>query len=431
MQSPNPCAAPAVGGQRFVSQSECSSAIECGVKWFGTWWLGHRPNYPENMPQRVGSMGHAILNDRVHAVYHGRDVDPLGAADAERAKRGWGDWNDELEIEAKQAEQAADTLADAVGLDRMRIVPNTITADGGPLAEVRAHATWAEVSAAAGPSMLSNLHHLLAAYRGMEGQPDLNVFAEAGREEVTCYDFKLRQKPDLGGAHEDSALPDPQGAFYKVLLRAKGIPVAEFKQINVYAGPWLTVEDFMAEGSAYVRLDGTPSKSLNALGAMVKPAVWAEAWRLLVERKRIAHSLRPVKTGKRGQPLAGQEWKAPDEWDAMQFVHSLETYPLVAVRSFRLDMSICRDVVRDMLAAVDGRLAHVAAKVAPSRNLRTFPVAPCVKRYGCPVQDACRASLGTGNVERVMREQAEAGALATMSMGRIGVLPAHVMEAAG
>ena len=430
MQSPNPSAAAPVAGKRFASQSEAGAAIECGVKWFGTWWLGHRPAYPENMPQRVGSMGHAILNDRVHAVYHGRDVDPAGAADAERIKRKWGPWSNELAGEAEQAEQAANTLAESVGLDRMRIVPNTITADGGPLAEVRAHANWAEVAAAAGPSTILNLHHLLAAYAGIEGQPDINVFAEAERDEVTCYDFKMRQKPDLGGAHEDSYLPDPQGAFYKVLLRAKGIPVAEFKQINVYAGPWLTLDDFMAEASPYVRDDGLPSRSLNGLGAMVKASVWADAWRLLVERKRIAHGLRPVRLGKKGQPLAGQEWKQPDDWDAKQFIRALETYPLVAVRSFRLDMSVCRDVVRDMLAAIDGRLAHVVARVQPSRNLRIHQSAPCVKRYGCPVQDACRASLGTGDVGRVMREQADAAMMSGMSLAPLGVLPAGVMEAA-
>ena len=119
----------------------------------------------------------------------------------------------------------------------------------------------------------------------------------------------------------------------------------------------------------------------------------------------------------------------PDDWDARQFIRHLETYPLVAVRSFRLDMSVCRDVVRDMLGAVDAHLGALAKGVTPSRHLRNFPNSPCVKRYGCPVQDACRASLGTGNAERVMREQADAGALARRSTAPIGIIPAHVSEA--
>jgi hypothetical protein len=407
---------------RFVSQSECSTALACGLQWFGTWNLGYRPQYPENMPQRVGSMGHAILNDYVRAAFHGVSAvpSPWSAADAEREKRGWGDWTPELDAEFKQSEQASDTLAEAVGLDRMRIVPNTVTADGGPLAEVRVHATWEMVAAATRSGLLDGLRHLTSAYAGMEGQPDINVFMAPIGDDVVTYDFKMRQKPDLGGAHEDSNLPDPQGAFYKVLLRAVGVPVQEFKQINVYAGPWLTLDDFMAEGSPYVRDDG-----LQRLNAMVKPAVWADAWRLLVERKRVAHSLKPVKMNSRtGKPCVGQEWKAPDEFDARSFIRSLETYPLVSVRSFRLDMSVCRDIVRDMLGAVDAQLAAVAKGVTPSRNLRIFQTSPCVKPYGCPVQDQCRAAMGTGDAARVMREQAATGALTQRSNAPLGVLPA-------
>jgi hypothetical protein len=410
---------------RFVSQSECGTALACGLQWFGTWHLGYRPQYPENMPQRVGSMGHAVLNDRVHAIFSNRDSHPYNAADDEREKRGWGPWTDDFKAEFHQAEQAADTLAEAVGLDRMRIVPNTVTADGGPLAEVRVHATW-EMLARGGHSgdVFRGLDHLIRAYAGMEGQPDINVFMAATGDDVVTYDFKMRQKPDLGGAHDDSNLPDPQGAFYKVLLRAVGVPVQEFKQINVYAGPWLSLDDFMAEGSPYVRDDGLPSMSLQRLNAMVKPTVWADAWRLLVERKRVAHSLRPVKMNSRtGKPCAGQEWKAPDEFDARSFIRSLETYPLVSVRSFRLDMSVCRDIVRDMLGAVDAQLAVVAKGVTPSRNLRIFQTSPCVKKYGCPVQDQCRSAMGTGNAEQVMREQAATGALTQRSNTPLGVMP--------
>lgn len=410
---------------RYVSQSECSTALGCGLQWFGTWGLGYRPQYPENLPQRVGSMGHAILADRVLARFHGRDAGPIMAASNEREKRGWGDWTPELEGEFALAEQAASTLAAAIDLDNLK----PIIHNGAPLAEVRLQVTWEQLArATAGRDIIAGLNHLRAAYDGIEGQPDIGLFMPHGMVmglTRTCVDFKMRQRTDLGGAGEDSALPDPQGAFYKILLAAAGIAIDEFKQVNVYAGPWLTLDDFMADGSPYIRADGLPSRDLNKLNAMVKADVWADAWRLLVERKRIAHSQRPVKVSeKTGKPLKGQEWTQPDNWDARQFIHHLETIPLVAVRSFRLDMSVCRDVVRDMLGAVDAHLGALAKGVTPSRNLRNFPTSPCVKRYGCPVQDSCRASLGTGNAERVMREQADAGALKRNSTAPIGLMPA-------
>ena len=421
---------PAAPTGRFVSQSECGTALACGMQWFATWSLGFRPQYPETAAQRVGSMGHAILNDRVLARHIGRDPGPIMAASNEREKRGWGEWTPELEAEFTLAEQASDTLAAAIDLDNL----TPIIHNGAPLAEVRLQVSWEQLAAATvGRDIIAGLHHLRAAYDGIEGQPDIGLLMPHGVNmglTRTCVDFKMRQRPDLGGANEDSAIPDPQGAYYKILLAAAGVAIDEFKQVNVYAGPWLTLDDFMAEGSQYVRDDGLPSRNLAKLEAMVKPEVWAEAWRLLVERKRIAHSLRPVKLSKKtGEPLKGQEWTPPDDWDARQFIRHLETIPLVAVRSFRLDMSVCRDVVRDMLGAVDAHLAALAKGVTPSRNLRNFPSSPCVKRYGCPVQDSCRASLGTGNAERIMREHADAGALARREHAPIGVMPAGILGA--
>ncbi len=414
----------------YISQSECGTALACGLQWFATWSLGFRPKYPENLPQRVGSMGHAILADRVLARHHGRAADPETAANSEREKRGWGDWTPELEGEFTLAEQASNTLADAINLDSLTPIIHNNT----PLAEVRLQVPWTQLSAATtGRDIIAGLTHLRAAYDGIEGQPDIGLLMPHGVNmglTRTCVDFKMRQRSDLGGTDEDSAIPDPQGAFYKILLAAAGIPIDEFKQVNVYAGPWLSLDDFMAEGSPYVRADGLPSRDLDKLGAMVKASVWADAWRLLVERKRVAHSLRPVKVSQRtGQPLKGQEWTPPDDWDAKQFIRHLETYPLVAVRSFRLDMSVCRDVVRDMLGAVDAHLGALAKGVTPSRHLRNFPTSPCVKRFGCPVQDACRASLGTGNAERVMREQADAGALVRRADAPVGLIPASISGA--
>lgn len=409
----------------YISQSECSTALACGLQWFATWSLGFRPQYPENLPQRVGSMGHAILNDRVLARYHGRDPAPIIAASNEREKRGWGEWTPELEGEFFLAEQAANTLADAINLDSL----TPIIHNGAPLAEVRLQVPWLQLARVAHlGTIIDGLHRLTSSYDGIEGQPDIGLVMSGAR---TCVDFKMRQRPDLGGTDEDSAIPDPQGAFYKILLAAAGIPIDEFKQVNVYAGPWLSLDDFMADGSPYVRADGLPSRDLGKLGAMVKASVWADAWRLLVERKRVAHSQRPIKLSKKtGEPLKGQEWEAPDDWDARQFIRHLETYPLVAVRSFRLDMSVCRDVVRDMLGAVDAHLGALAKGVTPSRHLRNYPTSPCVKRYGCPVQDACRASLGTGNAGRVMREQADAGALSRRATAPIGLIPVRATEAA-
>ena len=46
---------------RYVSQSETKDAHDCGVRWFGSWGLNYRPQHPESLPQRVGSLGHAAL----------------------------------------------------------------------------------------------------------------------------------------------------------------------------------------------------------------------------------------------------------------------------------------------------------------------------------------------------------------------------------
>ena len=202
----------------YISQSECGTALACGLQWFATWSLGFRPKYPENLPQRVGSMGHAILNDRVLARYHGRDPAPIIAASNEREKRGWGEWTPELEGEFFLAEQASNTLADAINLDSLA----PIIHNGAPLAEVRLQVPWTQLSAATtGRDIITGLHHLRAAYDGIEGQPDIGLVMAGAR---TCVDFKTRQRPDLGGTDEDSAIPDPQGAFYKILLAAAGIP---------------------------------------------------------------------------------------------------------------------------------------------------------------------------------------------------------------
>src|SRR5688572_3189217 len=132
-------------GPRYLSQSEGGDWAACGLKAYARWILQHRDG-DESPRQQVGSMGHAILADRVTARFRGRPDDhaPVAAARAEADRRGWPDgWQESV----PQARAAADLLAREVGLDHVHLVPDMWTDDGPrPLAEVRLRVPWRKVA---------------------------------------------------------------------------------------------------------------------------------------------------------------------------------------------------------------------------------------------------------------------------------------------
>ena len=397
---------------RYVSQSETKDAHDCGVRWFGSWGLNYRPQHPESLPQRVGSLGHAALAGAIQNLgmdWAGHTSAMLGEA----RKRGYlkpdateDDIDDDLRRDMDAAARAAELM-----LSSRDFNPGAIARapDGTPLVEHRIRATWGMLASGADLRLPDGMLRAFHGFRvGMEGQPDI------GHEYPrTLYvdDFKMRQKPDLGGTMDDlggAILPDLQGSFYKVLLKAIGVGIGKeviFRQLNVYAGAWLTLDDFLADGSPYITSHGLPSRDDKKLGACVTAEVWEEAWRTLVERRRVDSTNATTTTGK-AKPI---RMASPAEMrDAEDFIASLRRQKLVNVVEQRLDHTVCVEVVRDMLAPVAGLLVQVAAGIVPGRNLRTYRNAPCSRRFGCPVQDPCIASIGTWQIGDTLRNLASA-----------------------
>lgn len=414
----------------YLSQSECADWAGCPLRAHARWFMGLRPPDDEDRPRRVGSMGHAILHDRVLARYERREWGIDAAVEREAAKRGW---SEILDDEVECAATAADRVAGALGLDGARVMPDIYTGEPGMLAEKRARADWARVGewfgGLASPPWRDVLRceSVLKHFSGIEGQPDLVVMQDDGS--VAVLDFKFRQKPDLGGAgvEPDSPIPDRQASWYLALLGSLGLRPAggvEFVQVNAYAGRWLTVDDFVDArnlGGPLVTDRGLPTRDTDRLaegGGMVSAEVWAEAHRVLANMRldwRLAEYRRPRVSEKTGRPL--KQGDPPDrlsfaeERDARHFIEELAAYEAVSVRRFRADPSVVRDVVRDMIVGVDGPLAHSLRGMAPARHLQVYRTAPCVKPRGCQIQVPCMASHGTGDVLAALREVAEQGAL--------------------
>lgn len=396
------------GGERdpsYVSHSEARSAQDCGTQWLALWHHRVQRVAEESPWQKVGSLGHAIVAETLLARHAGRAPDVRAAIAEECERRAYKD----ITEDSPEYVRAVDAAERLMTNSRFNPVAPFLTSAGEPMIERRVRATWAELEARAGleVSALRLLERV-----GVEGQPD--IVHRSGRVDYVD-DYKFRQKVDFGGAVEHSHLPDSQGAFYKILLAAAGVVQGYtdlvFRQIQVYAGPWLTLDDFLVEGSPYVTSNGIPSRDLKVLG-MVDAKVWEEAWRALVERRRVASTMATI-TSKNGKtrPAPVRLASEAETRDAAGFTQALRHLPLVQVSEFRLDFSVCLEVVRDMLAAVAGQLALLRTGATPGRHLRTYPSSPCARRYGCAVQEPCLAALGTGNLRATLIDMAEAGRL--------------------
>jgi hypothetical protein len=447
------------GKSEFISQSECRNAQRCHLRWFARWPLALQTG-DESPPQRIGSIGHAVLASMTLG-----DIGPYlhrVAAVDEAYKRGWfgkadiePDW---FEGEFLRGYQGA-TLIDA---HVPRGAPVRLPG-GTPLIEHRLKVTWGELMAIVPSPMFAAFERIgnglarLGGRSGIEGQPDLahratfslsDLFGDDIRGGVTATyidDYKFRQKPDLGGAlgKPDVTTVDPQGAFYSVLLRASGAigpdePVA-FRQINAYAGRWLTVDDFVDErvrvqaSGARGRLtldSGLPSRDVERMEAMVTPETWAEAHRVLAnlrhDDRRAQHEARlhmhrqaladyaafkaeNPKTRRQPprEPAPPDRLTATEEADARAFVADLAARPLYQVQTCSLDPGACLELVRDMLAAVLSAETELANRLPPARTFDPHPRGPCVRPYGCDLLGPCKASLGSGNAVATLQDFAE------------------------
>lgn len=418
--------APSPAKSPFISQSESKAAQKCGLRWLGQWHMAYRPAGAEGPAARIGSMGHAIAAACNHDLNRLDDEMVERAIAKENAKRQWWDpargepeW---LDGERQQAIVGVRRLLCGVTLGS----PARL-ADGIPLVEHRLKVQWDHlINTGLDRSVADKLRAL--GRLGIEGQPDLvHLCLQAGRDATFVDDFKFRQKPDLGGTFgkpDTSRFPDPQGAFYEVLLRAAGVvrdESAVFRLVNAYAGPWLTADDFIDEDDACARNpemrrrltcnDSLPSADLKRLDAMVTPEAWGEAFRVLADRRyqrRLSdYNNRPAKS--RAKPPV--RVTDSENWDACRFLEYLRDRPLIQEQVCPLDHSACLEVVRDMLAAVLAQETLVAAGVVPGRSLDPHPRSDCMRQWGCDLARPCQSAIGSGNAAEVFRAHAEDGRL--------------------
>lgn len=442
----------------YLSQSEGGDWQGCPARAWARFFLGYRPPDDEDRPRRVGSMGHAVLNDRIAARFAGRDDDPSAAVAAEAERRGWSEVDPE---EFDCAREAAARVADHLRLDSLRILPDLYsdgagTAARGPMSEVRLRVGWQRLVEFFTDDGRPSAHWrdiyrcdaVRARFAGIEGQPDLVCMPEGVGGGVAVLDFKFRQSPDLGGSGEpdEAAVPDKQAAWYLALLHSAGLRPAgglEFWQVNAYAGRLLTAEDFLRisdggaeseEEAALVTDRGLPTRDLNRYKdarAFVTAEVWGAAFEALADRRlavRLADWRKPKFTDKGNLRKPGP---APDRLsyaeqnDAREWLYTLEATSLVAVRRFRGDLCVSREVVRDLIVAVDGPLSHALCGITPARHLQTHRTSPCARQFGgCPVRTPCLATIGSGNFEATLRDLRAQGALVEHATGpRLGVVP--------
>ena len=115
---------PAAAAAIYLSQSECGTWQGCPAQAWARFVLGYRPPDDEDRPRRVGSMGHAVINDRVAARHEHRDPDPHMAIEIEGERRGWGWTYDGAADEVDSAIAAAGRVASHLRLDSLRILPD-------------------------------------------------------------------------------------------------------------------------------------------------------------------------------------------------------------------------------------------------------------------------------------------------------------------
>jgi hypothetical protein len=414
----------AADGPRYLSQSEGGDWAACGLKAYARWILQHRDG-DESPRQQVGSMGHAILADRVTARFRGIEPDAHDACSDEAQRRGWSTgW----QAGVPQAADAADLLAREMDLDHAYLLPDLYSDDHlnyvppRPLAEVRLRVPWNKVSWAfrdgsdvsRGWRDIRACSAVMHRFAGLEGQPDLVCLPDGPGGVVSIDDYKFRQQPDLGAPAQQGGLPlpDRQGAWYLTILRALGLHAPsgfQFRQVNVYAGQWLTIDDFMRpDPGPLVTEHGLPSCDLKRLvggGGMVTAETWGEAHRLLAQRRLDRRHAEWNQSRKRGR--YPELYTADEQAKARKFIDVLRAWRPVDVRVMRADPLVCREVVRDVVVGVEGPLSLALRGVTPARHLQTYNGSPCTRAWGCPLAQPCQSSLGTFGVADALRQAAE------------------------
>ena len=293
----------------YTSQSECKLAQDCGLSWFAQWFLGFKAPESDNPAMRVGTLGHACLAEYVLGVHQHWEWSMSKAMVDKARDKGYvpaspnpcdpADFSDDLHDQMRRARDASATLIESKewDLDPALLAYATFgTPTPAPLVECRLGVPWGALEANAGlvlpAQMLATFRGLHRTAhtslrpqppgphrRGIEGTPDVVHWADAAHARLYVDDYKFRTRPvDDAQSIYAVSVPDAQGAFYKTLLAGllvdEGATDVVFRQVNVYAGPWRTLDDFLEPGSPYVIDSGLPSRDFATLRGMVRADVW-------------------------------------------------------------------------------------------------------------------------------------------------------------
>lgn len=403
----------------FLSQSQAGAEQRCGLQWFGTYYLGYFPVGVDDRPRRLGTLGHGLAAGALLAAWSADATScfPIALEWLTRAQR-WAIADELAERERWPTATFYDwpgDVADAeVAAERLLAFldarPDLLAVwRGQPLVERRVRIPWSSIRWLAEELEARGADVVLGRFAGLEGAMDLVERLPSGTLLVSDPKFR-REVPqvnaidDEGDAETRSVLPDLQGSWYSVVLEAAlpGARSVEFRQVQVYAGPMLTADDYLRPGSPLVTDDGLPSLAPRNVTA----DEWSRAWETLVAHKSATETRGRGRNKEPWTPTPNQENKAREH------LERLRTRPLVAARGFPLDPLASREVVVDACVRVDAAL-RVAARTRPGRVLSNHPGSPCMRRNGCDMQGPCRASLGSGNFDAVLASMAADGRFST------------------
>jgi hypothetical protein len=286
---------------------------------------------------------------------------------------------------------------------------NVATMHGHALIEKRVRVRWANLGTVYEDIRRRGGDVVLDAFSGLEGQMDLVEHDGAGGLLVSDPKFRgfvpdANAIGDTGEAEARAQLPDLQGSWYSTILSAV-FPEARsvsFRQVEVYAGAMFTLDDFLAPGSELVTKEGLPTIAVRNVDAN-------DYWRAWIEL-----TGRKSATETKGRGRNKEPWRPTEKQleAAVNHRQRLADQSLVVDRVFPLDPAASREVVVDACLRVDAAI-RTARRTRPGRIVSNHAGGPCMRRNGCDVQAACRASIGSENFEAVIERMAADGRYTT------------------
>ena len=338
---------------------------------------------------RRGTIGHALMEE----VFCGR-MAPADVLDFHARRKVVNALHDENGWEAL-AETYADAEHAAYGASlALRKFPEEHTEvaedDDGPLVERRLIVPIGTIIDALnirGENADAIARHCVTA----SGKLDLGVQTADG---IDIQDWKFtRTKPR---EHDDydypatvvQSVPDPQFAWYTLIMMALGYEVAMAVKVVIHAekpAPLLTPSEIKINTSGKAK--GLPSRQVRNVTA----ADYLTAMGRPLETLPDHNGLREEYT-KHLAMLAQQDADRDANELAKVQVHAAWMQPSKV-------LEVCRERLE--------RFAFHLRFGLHDRTLRVYPRSPCVKRFGCDVQELCHQSMGPLSLDSLYAEALE------------------------